>query len=385
MKAILFIPFVLFVHLLVCQDYYNKARNCFDKYQLDSARYHINISLAKKPSAEDYFLSALIYEAQDAPLRALADYEAVTQRDSENIEAYFHKGLIYFKTASFVNAIQDFTYVIDHQDLSQTKAIYFGSDPHGVKGTFITTLQSMKSQVFQYRAMAYMESGEWDLALEDFKNSLQYDSTAELFINRSRLYSKMSNVEMAISDLKKAISLEPKNYLAWYNLALIDESTRLPEELINDESFSPLFNLMGANAYESKEFILAVQYYTKAIENTPDDDLALIGRGKVLLRTNKFEQARNDFVRALQLNPKRTEAFYLIGNSFFYEKSYDKALGFYEQYLSIDPLYSYVWYNAAMSYLSINELNKACNCLKKAADLSMLQASSMLKLHCKSQ
>ncbi|MEM8939975.1 MAG: tetratricopeptide repeat protein [Bacteroidota bacterium] len=385
MRAILSIPSLLFVHFLVCQDYYNKAKTCFDKYQLDSARYYINISLTKKPSAKDYFLSALIYEAQDAPLRALADYEAVIQRDSENIEACFQKGLIYFETGSLANAIQDFTYVINHQDRSKTKAIYFGNDPHGVKGTFMTTLQSMKSQVFQYRAMVYIESGEWDLALEDFKNSLQYDSTAELFINRSRLYSKMNNSEMAISDLKRAISLEPKNYLAWYNLVLIDEATKLPEELINDESFSPLLCLMGANAYESKEFIHAVEYYTKAIENNPEDDLALIGRGKACLRTNKFEEARNDFVRALQLNPKRTETFYLIGNSFFYERSYNEALGFYEHYLSIDPLYSHVWYNTAMSYLSIKKRNKACACLKKATELGMQQATHMFEVHCESQ
>lgn len=367
------------------QDFYSKARNSFNSDDLDSARFYINKNLTKKPHSEDYFLSALIHEAKDEPLRALADYEAVIQQEPDNLEAYFQKGLIYYHASSNMKSIEDFTHVIQNIDQSETRAIYFGNDPNGVKGTFMTTLQSIKGKVFQYRGMAYLNIFEWDLALDDFNSSLEYDSAADVFINRSRLYSKMGNDPMAIADLNQAISIEPDNYLAWYNLALLDENTRLPDELIDDDSFSPMLNLLGANAYESKAYTRSSLYYSKALENNPNDDLAFIGRGKAMLRTKYYGQARADFIRALQLNAERKEAFYLIGNSFFYESSFLEAIGFYEQYLSIDPFYENVWYNAAMSYMSTNKKDIACGYLQKAADLGMKQAEEMFGEHCGSQ
>ncbi len=382
---VLSIIFIVFSYQLVAGQYYDKARDCFERNQLDSARYFINKNLARKPNAEDYFLSALIHEMEGADLRALADYEAAIQSDFGNIEAYFQKGLIYFENGNHSKAIEDFTHVIENFDQSETNAIYFGNDLHGANRTFMTTLQSMKGRVYQYRAMAYKETEKWRLAMEDFEQSLMYDSSIELFINRSQLHSVMGNDASAISDLRKAVKMEPDSYLAWYNLALLDESARLPDDLLDDESFSPMLNLMGANAYETQDYTGSINYYSKSIETNPEDDLALIGRGKALLRIRSYQQARADFIKALQLNPRRTESFYLIGNSFFYEEAYKDAIGFYEQYLSIDPTYANAWYNAAMSYLSLNDSEKACSYLKKASNLYMSQAEVMITKYCEGQ
>lgn len=140
-------------------------------------------------------------------LRALADYEAVIQQDPNNLEAYFQKGLIYYNSAGTEQAIKDFTYVIEHHSSSETKAVYYASDPSGAKGTFLTTLQSMIGQVYQYRAMAYQKNGQWDKALDDFTTAFEYDTTVDGYINRSQLYAKMGKEEAAIFDLKRAIEL----------------------------------------------------------------------------------------------------------------------------------------------------------------------------------
>ncbi|WP_425392509.1 tetratricopeptide repeat protein [Ekhidna sp.] len=367
------------------QDYYDQARAYFNDDRIDSARYYINLSLAKKPTAEDYFLSGMIHEAENKDLRALADYEAVIQKDPDNLEAYFQKGLIYYNSASTEQAIQDFTYVIDNQSSSETRAIYYANDPSGGKGTFLTTLQSMMSQVYQYRGMAHQKLGDWDKALSDFNKALENGLTVESLINRSQLYAKMGKEQEAIKDLKAAIALDSSSSKAWYNLAVLDESVKLPEGLLSDEEFIPMLNLMGANAYESGDFTAAAMYHSKAIEADPSDDLAYISRGKALLRTGSYGQARQDFIKAMQLEPSRTEAFYLIGNSLFYEKKFQDAVGFYEQYLSIDSGYENVWFNAAMAYLSLKEKEKGCSYLEKASALGMDQAVKAQEEHCGSQ
>ena len=385
MKALSTLLFLLSTLLVYSQDYYDLARSKFNENDLDSARFYINKTLTSKPNAEDYFLSAMIHEAQHKDLRALADYEAVIQRNPTNLEAYFQKGMIYYNSASTEQAIKDFTYVIENQGGSETRAIYYGIDPSGSKGTFLTTLQTMISRVHQYRGMAYQKLGNWDAALADFTQAFEYDSTADCFVNRSQVYAKMGRSSDAIKDLKAAILLDSSNYHAWYNLALLDESTQLPVALLSNEEFTPMLNLIGANAYESGEFQLSAMYHTKAIEANDRDDLAYISRGKALLRTGAYGQARQDFIKAMQLDASRTEAFYLIGNSLFHEKKYKDAIGFYERYLSVDKGYENVWFNAAMAYLNLKEAEKSCQYLQQASRLGMKQADDMITKHCDSQ
>lgn len=385
MKSFLTFLLALIVVPVFSQDYYDQARAKYHENYIDSARYFINKNLAKKPDAEDYFLSAMIHEAEGKDLRAVADYEAVIQREPDNLEAYFQKGLIYYNSASTEQAIKDFTFVLNNQSGSETKAIYYGVDPTGAKGTFLTTLQSMIGQVYQYRGMAYKKIGNYNSALQDFTKAFEYDTLADCYINRSHIFDKMGDRRAAINDLKEALKIDSTNYHAWYNLAIMDESIKLPSYLLDDEEFLPMLNLVGANAYESGDFDLSVQYYSKAIEADANDDLAYIGRGKALLRMEAYGAARQDFMKALQLNHSRTEAFYLIGNSLFHEKNFQDALGFYEQYLSIDTSYGNVWFNAAMTSLSLEDSGKACSYLRKASELGMTQADTMLDKHCDGQ
>ena len=98
-----------------------------------------------------------------------------------------------------------------------------------------------------------------------------------------------------------------------------------------------------------------------------------------------MQKARQDFIKAMQLNPSRSEVFYLIGNTLFNEKNFQGAVGFYERYLSVDSGYENVWFNAAMAYLSLGENDRGCDYLERANNLGMKQAEALLKKHCGSQ
>lgn len=367
------------------QDDYDLARKYFLENKVDSARFFVNRELGRRPTSEDYFLSGMIHESENKSLRALADYEAVVKSDPQNLEAYFQKGLIYYHSASSEKAISDFTFVIENYRTSKTNAVYFGNDPYGRKGTFVTSLQSMVGNVYQYRAQAYQKTGQHSKALADFNRSFEYDTLADFFINRSHLFSEIGKRSSAIYDLKQALQLEPENYLAWYNLALLDNETRLPNDLLTDEEFTPMLNLLGANAYENGDYEVAISYLSRAISGNVQSELAYLNRGKTFLKTGKYAVARADFLKALQTNAHNYEAYYLVGNSFFYEKNYEDAIGFYERYLSVDRGHKNVWYNAAMAYLSIDQTERGCDCLRNAEKLEMKQAADQLKKHCETQ
>ena len=385
MKILSAIFFMSLPWICLGQDDYDLARKHFLENNFDSARFFIDRELRDKPTTDDYFLSGMIHESEGKDLRALADYEAVVKSNPDNLEAYFQKGLIYYHSASTEKAITDFTFVIENHTGSKTNAVYFANDPYGRKGTFVTSLQSMVGNVYQYRAQAYQKIDMDARALVDFNKSFEYDTLADYFINRSHLFVKMAKNSSAILDLKRALELEPSNYLAWYNLVLLDEKTSLPKHLVNDEEFTPMLNLLGANAFESGDYASAIRYLSKAIISDVESELAYLNRGKAYLKTGEYKLARADFLKAIQNNARNYEAFYLVGNSFFYEKNYDDAIGFYERYLSVNQGHKNVWYNAAMAYLSSDQSERACDCLEKAERLGMDQAGSQLEKHCETQ
>lgn len=385
MKTLLSIIIIIIGFSALGQSNYDLAREHFFNNQIDSARYFINIELAKNPRSEDYFLSGMIHESNEKNLRALADYEAVVRMDRQNLEAFFQKGLIYYSSASTEQAIRDFSYVIDNHSGSSTNAVYYSVDPYGRKGTKITSLQSMIANVYQYRGLAYQKIGDKERAMQDFNQSFSYDTIADFFINRANLFAQINQDEQAIDDLNRALELEPENYLVWYNLALLDESVRLPSYLLEDETFTPMLNLLCANAFESEAYALSASYATQALKANPKDELALMNRGKALMKTNNYKQARADFIQVLQITDHSPEALHLIGNSFFYEGNYSDAVGFYEQYLTIDQSYSNVWFNTAMAYLNQGEKGRACECLTKATALGMEQSVEVYKKQCSNQ
>ncbi|MFK7953775.1 MAG: tetratricopeptide repeat protein [Ekhidna sp.] len=193
------------------------------------------------------------------------------------------------------------------------------------------------------------------------------------------------NSERAIEDLKEAVKLDDENYLAWYNLVILDEGTIVPDYLLDSDQFTPMLNLLGANACEQGEYALSIEYHSKAIEANEDNELGYLSRGKSLLRIRLYDSARKDFLKTMKLNPNRIETFYLIGNSFFHERKFHKAIGFYEQYLSIDRGYKNVWYNAAMAYLQVGNSERACVCLNNAKNLGMDKAEDQIAKQCDNQ
>ncbi len=368
-------------HYNLASSHYELALEAYRSNKLEISRTEVDMSIHHHPTAQAYYLSARIYEAVGLPIRALADYESVVQHDPTFSEAYFSKGLIYLNYNNAEQALQDFNYLIENGSNGATRSILFEVDPSGAGETSILTLESMQARVYNYRAMAYEKLGRNEMALQDFNQSLELEANADTYVNRGLLFFSMNREVMAIADFEKAIRLDPYHQLAWYNLAIVNPGTRLPSELVNDNTFAPTLNLLAVEALEKGQTDKALKYFNTALRSG-EDALTLINRGRTYQKLGYFEEARRDFNRAQYLEPNRVETNYLIGNTYFSEKEFERALAFYYQYLSIDPTHGLTWYNAAMAQLELENREEACHCLTKAQIFGMKKAEEMIQKKC---
>jgi len=129
-----------------------------------------------------------------------------------------------------------------------------------------------------WRAYAYDESGQYDLAVKDFSKSLQFEpQDATAYSNRGATYRDMGVPEKALRDLKKALEMDPQS--------------------------APVHNNVGVVLGDMGLFEEALKEYTIALDIDPNHVVALRNRGRRLEKLGRLVEAQQDFIRVLELNP----------------------------------------------------------------------------------
>tara|TARA_Y100001980_G_C14556900_1_gene352844 strand:+ start:29930 stop:31105 length:1176 start_codon:yes stop_codon:yes gene_type:complete len=366
------------------EQLYQQAFTHYKKSELGLARSLVDESIQFHETAESRYLSGLIFEKDQKPLRAVSEYEATVSLNPEFREAIFKKSLIYLEFGNPEQAVKDLTLLINtFNDFHETTTIMFQIDESGGNQNKLMTTNMMESQLHFYRAQAYQKLGADEQAINDYNEALSLDRTPDYYIGRGLLHSNNKQYVLARHDFTQAIALDSANHLAWYNLAILDTDVSLPPSVLLSAEFAPTLGLLATREIEKGNYQTARNYLDKAIKINPDDDLSLVNRGRAKLKMNDYASARNDFNQALRVNPQRFESLYLIGNAYFFEKNFKHALAYYDQYLAVDGTNGMVWYNAAMCHFENENDQDACHYLERADHYGMVKASAMIKEHCK--
>lgn len=111
------------------------------------------------------------------------------------------------------------------------------------------------------------------------------------------------------------------------------ESTSVCEEIQEEEQN---FKDLGNASFKNAQYLSAISFYTKAIEQKPT--AVLYGnRAFCHIKLENFGSAIVDADAALKLNQKYLKAYYRRGSAFLSLGKYKKALACFKQVLLIKP------------------------------------------------
>lgn len=363
------------------EDYYTQALARYRNEEYPAALELLVLQEKAYPLAKGAFLRGMVYEREGKGLRAIAAFEETLRLDPDYVEALFQKAILYLNYGNPEQAIKDFNALLKLDRISTTHTVFFETDELSRQQNQVMTLSTMKSRWYHYRGKAFEKTANLNQAMKDYNLAISLDTVPEFLISRALLQQKMNVTVLAKADLRHALRINPNHPLAWYNLALIDEETEIPDALISDEQFAPLLGLLASRAMEVENYPQAIKYLDKSISQT-EDVLSLVNRGRAQLKLKNYEAARADFNRVRAIDTERVEALYLLGNTYFYEGRPTEALAYYDQYLIVDPYNAMVWYNGALSQLRLKQKEEACHYLQRAISLGMLEADQMKKKFC---
>ncbi len=186
-----------------------------------------------------------------------------------------------------------------------------------------------KSNVLINLGMAYVERGQYQVAMEEFNKALKIDPRSyDAHTAIANLYETIDQSQLAEQHYKKAIELAPDNPSTLNNYG---------KYLCNKDNYSE-----------------AESYFAKAAE-TPLYSrpwIPLTNAGQCMQRASHFQKAEFNYRAALKKNPTYAPALMAMAQLSFEQKKYQSARAFLQRYESVQKL------NAEQLHLAI-EIEKA--------------------------
>lgn len=253
-------------------------------YQLDSNNYqnlsnlsHVYYQLGEKGKI-DYFRKALLLldkeivtlknELKDLSLRyklyyyiskhkkSLFDINNVLKLDKYIAEAYYYKGLNFFKLGDTAKAISQFQTSVE-QDPDYVNAYVLLGHIYDLKGDSISELY--------------------------YNNALMVDSTSTTVLyNKGKYYQDNQKLEEAKSCYLAVLRFDSKYINAYYNLGFV--------------------------SLLQKNYLVGANYFSEVIYLKPDYATAYFSRGLCFKSLGEFKKANFDFRKTLELDPDFKEA-----------------------------------------------------------------------------
>ena len=211
-----------------------------------------------------------------------------------------------------------------------------------------------------------------------------------LFLAISQTYSQNPAKEIYNEGINYAVKGEFKKAEKEFEKALTVDSLYTPAQLglkttndilsnkINKETGTRIFK--GVQYDVQGKYEQAINEFTKAIELNPGYADIYNKRGLSYYNQEKYDQAIRDYNKAIELNPKYAEAFNNRGIVFYQQEQYDLAVSNYTKALEIDPKYAKAYHNRGLVYfVNLKDTDRGCADWQKACELGECTNYKMAK------
>lgn len=235
------------------------------------------------------------------------------------------------------------------------------------------------SGVLVSRALAYHNRGEYIKAQRDLELAISLNpKNAAAFYNLGKLYSDKQEFKNALDNYNIAISLFPNYVSAYTNRGVVFSKLTDYDKALQDFNKAISLDPKDSEAYSTRgscyayrgEFNKAIEDCSKAILIDPNCVKAYCNRGTAYMSMGDLKKAIIDYNKAISVDPSFAGAYSGRGN-FYKEKGlFDKALQDYNKAINLDPKDPGIYYNRGVLYRCLGELDRAIEDYSRAVSLN---------------
>lgn len=339
-----------------------------------------------------YFNRAIVLSAMGKKFDAILNYNSVIQLNPSNIMSYFYRGRMKFDMEDYKGAEEDYSKTIElypeyadaYQARQRVRARLNdlqGSEADRQKFLSLNedgdlNPESKTQEKADYLKSLIKLSGDF-ANFEDIKNQVQYQhidiNLLDIFsvsyrnINQGNTYfydaidhlSAYHTSVVSISNESQNIDLETANkYIDQYNL------------MIDSISFNPSYYLNRALVNISiEDFNQSFDDLNYVVKERPNYGIAYFVRATARLKLIELLSNFNNSQPSISIN--KDEKPKEINQSFsIKEHTYEDVIKDYDRSLSIDPNFSFAYYNRGYTKAITGDLKSAINDFSEAIKLN---------------
>ena len=236
-----------------------------------------------------------------------------------------------------------------------------------------------QAQILYLRTKIYEAKGQFDKMFFTLKKALQKSPNHPIILNKVWFSVEMSGLyEESVELHLEMIEHDPYSYLAWYNLG--HAYFCLEKYLESAEAFEYVFiiNKEFDLAYkDGAEAFLMNHNYAKALEcydeylevSEPDSDI-YVKIGFCHRNLKDIETAKVYFLKAIDLNPCCSLAYFQMGECYMMQEKWDTAIYFYNQAIEMDCGKEEYLIAIAEAYFKNKNIQQAKEFFERATELA---------------
>lgn len=238
------------------------------------------------------------------------------------------------------------------------------------------------------RGHVYRHKGELEKAVADYGKAISLNAKgAEQFYGLGLTYQLQGKVELALENYGKAIEADSKHSLSYitrggllqkrqqHDLALVDFSRALEA----DPNSAEAYNARGFSYSAKGELQKALDDLDKALELKPGFANALSNRGTTHGRRKEYAQAIADFTKALELDPGNAETYNNRGFTYKMKGDLASALADFDRATELDKNFTLAFVNRGNLFGMNNDRVRACADWKTACKQGMCTNYNLAK------
>jgi predicted O-linked N-acetylglucosamine transferase (SPINDLY family) len=191
------------------------------------------------------------------------------------------------------------------------------------------------------------------------------------------LHGTMKDFHNSIVFLRRAIEIDSKRPVAYFNLAnALYSSERYVEAVRAIDSYLTLvatnpeaYNVRAAIYFKLRQFEESLRSSERAIELNPDFVQAYNIRGNALIELKRVDEALASYDKAIAFKPDFADAYYNRGNVFRELRRFDKCVENYDKAITLKRDFSGAYYGKGCAHAELKQLEPALSCLENALRL----------------
>jgi lipoprotein NlpI len=166
-----------------------------------------------------------------------------------------------------------------------------------------------------------------------------------------------------------------------FEVAIQFYTKAIEDKTLPSGALAILFGDRGIAYHRTGRDDRAIEDYDRAIQLAPNDAHAFDNRGNAYFGMGEFDRAIQDYDRSIQLAPHSARAFDNRGSAYYCQGQIDDAIRDYDESIRIDASNADAFENRGNAYFLTGRLAEAEGDLRTASDLGPTRAYSVIRLY----